>query len=287
MFGYVKAEKSELRVWEYETYKAIYCSLCRQLGKSYGPLARLTLSYDFTFLAVLALSLKSGCNKFERKRCAFNPLKKCGHCSDADTELEFASAAATVTVYYKVLDNVEDSKGAKRLFYKLLLPFFRSKNRRAEKRYPEISEIVKNYISEQSRLEKEGCTDLDMITEPTSSALGKIFMMCSPDETEKRVLYRLGYCIGKWIYLVDCGEDIEKDMENNTYNPLIKELPENTAPREYAKQRLLPLLNNCITDAGLTFELLNIKKYKGILENIIYLGLRTSQKKALNKENGR
>ena len=64
MFGYVRIAKGELRVWEYETYKTVYCSLCRRLGKTYGVFARLTLSYDFTFLAVLALSLKDGCLEF-------------------------------------------------------------------------------------------------------------------------------------------------------------------------------------------------------------------------------
>lgn len=53
MFGYVRIYKPELKMAEYEHYQGIYCSLCRQLGKRYGPLARLTLSYDFTFLAMV------------------------------------------------------------------------------------------------------------------------------------------------------------------------------------------------------------------------------------------
>ena len=58
MFGYIRIAKPELKVKEYEMYKAIYCSLCRELGRSYGFLSRLTLSYDFTFLALLNMSLK-------------------------------------------------------------------------------------------------------------------------------------------------------------------------------------------------------------------------------------
>ena len=53
MFGYVKACTPELKIKEFETYKAVYCSLCKKLGKSYGILSRFTLSYDFTFLAIL------------------------------------------------------------------------------------------------------------------------------------------------------------------------------------------------------------------------------------------
>ena len=53
MFGYIIAEKSELRIKEYDMYKAVYCSLCKTLGKKYGVISRFTLSYDFTFLGLL------------------------------------------------------------------------------------------------------------------------------------------------------------------------------------------------------------------------------------------
>ncbi len=285
MFGYVKAHKGELRMWEYETYKAVYCSLCRQLGKTYGPFSRLTLNYDFTFLAVLSLSLKEGCCNFESKRCAFNPLKKCKYVKSAGSDLSLAAGAAMVMLYYKLLDNVEDSKGFKKLGYKLLIPLFKSKHKKAKKLYPHIDEIVEEYISRQAALEKAGCTNLDEIAEPTSNALGKIFELCSENESQQRVLYRVGYCMGKWIYLIDCGADIEKDIKHGNYNPIKGEIPKGADPLEYAKERLTPVLNSCISDCGLSFQLLDIKKYKGILENIIYLGLKLQMIQVFTKEN--
>ena len=82
MFGYIRISKPELKVKEYEMYKAVYCSLCKYLGKEYGILSRLTLSYDFTFLALLNMSLKDGCENFHKGRCAFNPIKKCNYCEN-------------------------------------------------------------------------------------------------------------------------------------------------------------------------------------------------------------
>ena len=284
MFGYVKIAKGELKVWEYETYKAIYCSLCRRLGKTYGPFSRLTLSYDFTFLAVLSLSLKPGTLDFERKRCAFNPLKKCNYCKKANDELEIAAAAAMVMVYYKLLDNIEDSKGIKRLFYKSLKPFYKSKNKKAARLYPEIEKIVSDYIEKQTKLEKELCSDIDKICEPTAGALGKIFERCSADEKQKRALYQLGYCIGKWIYLVDAINDIENDLRDGSYNPLKSEIKDEERAKLQARERLEPLLNSCICSAQLSLELLDIKKYKGILDNILYLGLFEVNKKAFQKK---
>lgn len=284
MFGYVKAFKPELRVWELEAYKAVYCSLCRSLGKTYGMLARFTLSYDFVFLALLSHSLQEGQDNFKDKRCPFNPLKKCKQCVDKTKGLDLSSATAMIMLYYKALDNVEDSKGFKRLFYKITLPFFKSKRKKAEKLYPHINSIVKDYIKEQALLEKKNCSNIDEICEPTSSALAKIFSLCSDDAEQKRILENLGYCLGKWIYLIDCANDIEMDIKMENYNVLKNSLPESQNPKEYAKNILLPILNTCIGNATLSFELLNIKKYKGILENILYLGLKQSQTEVFKKE---
>ena len=85
LFGYIRASKGDLKVKEYEFYKAVYCSLCKTMGREYSPLSRFTLSYDFTFLALLNIALKDGCDAVERKHCVFNPLKKCIFCKNNDT----------------------------------------------------------------------------------------------------------------------------------------------------------------------------------------------------------
>ena len=284
MFGYVKAEKSELRVWENETYKAVYCSLCRKLGKNYGPLARFTLNYDFTFLALLSMSLKEKCNKFDKKRCPFNPLKKCNYCDDPGDDIELASGVAMVMLYYKLLDNKVDSRGIKKAIYSLLIPFFKRKHKKAIRLYPTVADIVKEYILRQSELEKENCDNLDKIADPTSDALGKIFSMCSEDETQKRILHNLGYSLGKWIYLIDAADDFSRDIKNGNYNPLAFGYDSTENTKEYVKKRVEPILNTCIYNANLSINLLDIKKYRGIIENVICLGLSSVMKQVFSRE---
>ena len=75
MFGYVKMWKPELKMAEYEQYQGVYCSLCKQLGRRYGLPARMTLSYDFTLLALLGMALTPDCPGFEKSRCSFHPGK--------------------------------------------------------------------------------------------------------------------------------------------------------------------------------------------------------------------
>lgn len=278
MFGYIRAAKEEMKVKEFESYKAVYCSLCRELGKSYGLLSRFTLSYDFTFLAVLNMALKDGCSVVERKRCAFNPLKKCNYCKETD-DLKMPSAAAMIMLYYKIKDNVADEKGLKKFTAYCLLPIFKVAHKKAKRDFPEIEEIIEEYILEQNKLERENCDSLDNAADPTAKALAKIFMLCSDDDIQKRVLERLGYCMGRYIYLLDAACDLEEDIENNSYNVLKSDMVGDI--KEYKRNRVEPQLYFCCNEAGKAFELLDIKKFKTILGNIIYLGLEETFKKEL------
>lgn len=280
MFGYVRACKPELKVKEYELYKAVYCSLCRELGKSYGILSRLTLSYDFTFLALLNMSMSDGCDGFHQKRCAFNPLKKCNYCKDSEG-LKMPSAAAMIMLYYKILDNLEDERGIKKIGFYLLKPIFSGAHKKAAKRYPQIESIVAEYIKRQHDLEGMGSKSLDEAADPTAKAMSEILSLCSEDETQKRILSRLGYCVGRYIYLLDAACDLPRDIKDGSYNVLKAEV--NGDPQEFAKHRATPQLYVCANEAAKAFELLDIKKYKSILGNIIYLGLEDTFTKELNK----
>ncbi len=277
MFGYVKTQKGELKLKEYDTYKAVYCSLCKNLGKSYGILARLTLSYDFTFLALLNMSLKDKCNGYKTGRCTCNPLKKCNYCVDTDF-LDMPSSAAVIMLYYKVLDNIADEKGVKKLGFLFVKPIFKRAYKKAVIKYPEIGKTVKDYIEKQNELERSGADDIDTVCDPTATALSKIFALCSYKDNEKRVLERMGYCVGKYVYLTDAFCDIEKDKENNNFNVLKKfenkkELTESTERQIYF----------CINEACKAFELLDVKRYKTILGNILYLGLEDTYKNIKEK----
>lgn len=280
LFGYIRAAKPELKVRELELYKAIYCTLCKKLGKNYGILSRFTLSYDFTFLALLKLGLTDGCEKFERKRCAFNPLKKCNYCCN-DSAMDMPAAAAMIMLYYKILDNISDEKGFRKMRYYIMKPIFSSAHKKAKKAYPQLEETVAEYIAAQNSLEKDNCRDIDRAADPTAKALSKIFTFLSEDEMQKRVLERLGYCLGRYIYLLDAACDLENDIKHSSYNVLISD---KVVDINSAAQRIEPQLYFCINEAGKAFELLDLKKFRPVLGNIIYLGLEDTFKKELKKE---
>ncbi len=275
MFGYIRADKAELKMREYEIYRGVYCSLCRKLGKSYGFLSRLTLSYDFTFLALLDMSLKEGCTAFKPGRCAFNPAKRCNYLKDASV-LDFSAATAMIMLYYKIADDINDEKGLKRLLAILIKPLFSRAHKKAARAFPQIEKYVYDYMNSQNAIESEDCKSVDMAAEPTAKVMSNILMCLSDDEGQKRALSRLGYCLGRYIYLLDAACDYKDDIQSNSYNVLRNV---NGDIKEYVSSQMYISIN----EAAKAFELISIKKHKSILGNIIYLGLEQTFKKELNK----
>ena len=117
-----------------------------------------------------------------------------------------------------------------------------------------------------------------MIADPTAKALSKILALCSEDSSQKRVLERMGYCLGRYIYLMDAFCDLEDDKKTGSYN-VLKNKKESEI-KDFVTEQIYFSIN----ESAKAFELLDIKKYKTILGNIIYLGLEENFKKELKNE---
>lgn len=284
MFGYIGVYKPELKVKDFEIYNAIYCGLCRHMGRNYGVFSKFCLSYDMAFFALLQSALEPTVNCYSQKRCRVNPLKKCTYCENDESFQDLAAAAGVALSDMKVLDNISDSTFFKAVFCRFLRLFTKRWASKAYKNYPELKDIICEYASGQKRVEKiENCS-LDQAAEPTARAVSRIASMLRCEEKYKFVLERMGYCLGKWVYLCDVADDIEKDIKTNSFNPLKFEDFGNQSPKEYAEKRLTPILNTCFTECATYSELLEIKKHKAILDNIFYEGLKERQKQIFSKE---
>lgn len=279
MYGYIRFSKGELKVKEYETYKAIYCSLCKYLGKNYGVISRFTLSYDFTFLSMLNIAMSDECPEYKKGVCTFNPLKKCNYCRCTDT-LMMPAAASTILFYYKLCDNIEDSRGLKSCLYRFARMIFKGKHKKAAELFPDIEEAASEYIKHQKETEQTGTELIDKAADPSAVMLGKLLSHCSEDAVQKRVLERMGYCIGRYVYLLDAACDFERDKKHGNYNVL--KLCCNT--REEVVKRVKPQLYAGVNEAQKAFELLDLKRYKTIIGNVVYLGLEETFLKELKDE---
>jgi len=276
LFGYIKPFKPQLRICEYDTYKAVYCGLCKQLGRSYGLAARFTLSYDFAFLSILSMALEEKTPHFCKERCFANPLKK-KYCCHLNESSLFSACTAMIMLYYKVEDNYRDSKFWGKLLMLFAKPFVSSARKKAMLQYPELDTIVAEMMRQQFALEQASCTSIDEAAEPTATSLARICEMLGKDNIQKRILNRFGYLLGRWIYLIDAVDDLENDMKTGSYNAFILE-NHLTPQSDLSEIRTITVatLNQTAAEIAKTYELLGLKRYKSILDNVIYLGLKNS-----------
>lgn len=292
MFGYVKPQKSELLVREFEEYNGIYCTLCRSLGKNYGLLARLALNYDCTFYALVLISAKpEPFPKFQKGRCVVNPIKQCAFCSEEDMEFHQASALTVILLYHKLIDDIRDCKAFKKFLRILVLPVVRHAYRRAAADYPHLGEIVTESMKMQYEIEKNGCSGLDGCAEPTAHMMERIMELSSgesPQSPRSRILNRFGYFLGRWIYFIDAADDLEDDIRTGSFNPLVSRfhLNDESGPEELgnAKTYANDVLNQTLSQLGAALNLMEMNSMGPIVRNVVILGLPQIQKELLFKK---
>lgn len=287
MFGYVKVCKPELRVREYEAYKAVYCTLCKTLGREYGVFARMLLSYDATFYVLLrdcATSADAPCLK--RGRCPFNPLKKCGCCENPTDSYREAAALTVLMSYHKLLDAISDGKGFKKFFARLYKPLLRGKYKKAKQKYPYFAACIESAMQAQATLEAEHCTSVDRAAEPSAKALSEIFTHDMENESNRRVTARVAYCVGRWVYLVDAYDDMVKDLKSGNYNPFLAKFSVTNEDALYEKnlqEQILRSLYMTENEAAVSFDLLSGTAHRSILENILKDGTQTALTAVMQK----
>lgn len=150
MFGYVTANKPELKMREFGRYKAFYCGLCRRLGKTNGAVSRLTLSYDMTFLILLLSSLYEPEEQQERHRCLIHPGKKQWMIYNPITD--YASDMNVLLSCYHFQDDWEDERsivglcGAK---------VFAGRAKKIAGQYPRQAEAIRKQLGRLAELEQK------------------------------------------------------------------------------------------------------------------------------------
>lgn len=261
MFGYVTANSDELKIKDYNFYRSCYCGLCRTLKKRHGLIAPLTLSYDMTFLALLLSALYETPYSSGSCRCIVHPAKK--HPTNINKWSEYAADMTILLAYYNMLDDWQDDKDVTHLAAAKALEKAYEK---VAKLYPRQAEAVKQYIAKTAESEKRGDTDLDLVSGFTGECLGELFTV--EDDIWKDSLYKVGFYLGKFIYLMDAVDDLEKDKKKGRYNPLIK-LSSRKDFDAYIENTLIMMMAEC----SKSFELLPIVQYTDILRNILYSGV--------------
>ncbi|MDO4276701.1 MAG: DUF5685 family protein [Eubacteriales bacterium] len=261
MFGYVVMNKPEMKFKDFDLYRSFYCGLCRELREKYGISGQISLTYDMTFVVILLSGLYEPPTRKGTTRCIMHPVQKQQVRKNAITE--YAADMNLLFTYYKCVDDWKDEKKYSRLGYAKLLE---RKNASLVKQYHKKTETIINLLDQLSCWEKAGETDIDKMAGCFGKIMEEIFAY-REDEWECS-LRRMGFYLGKFIYLLDAYEDVEKDKESGSYNPFSKDYI-----MEGFEEKVRQILIMMLAEACREFEKLPIIKYADILRNILYSGV--------------
>lgn len=212
MFGYVRPYTPYLYIKDETLYQALYCGVCKGIGKSCGQLARFGLSYDVAFFSAILHNLLGQDVKIEKQHCLTHCIRV-KQMAEVDELTKKLGALNVELAYYKCVDDVYDGDrgGLKKLA-------FARGHKRAQKRYPEMCAIVRECMALQTDVEKAKTDSVDRAADPSASMLARLSDHLLGEKKTQNT-YALFYDLGKWVYLIDALDDYDKDLKKDAYNP--------------------------------------------------------------------
>ena len=258
MFGYVAANGAELDKQQKKRYSTVYCGICRRIRDGGSNLARLGLSYDMAFLALLLMSLYEPEEQEENHACTLHPLR-----SWVDNNLIRYAADMNIALgYYNAMDDYRDER---KLTAKAVAGIFAKSLPRIREAYPRQCQEIEKCIEKLSRLEKENCPNPDEGARCFGQLMGEILVY--QEDRWAPALREVGMALGRFIYLADAAVDYRRDKRTHQYNPfLAMGMPEDWQAWE---QYLVLAMGRCTEH----YERLPLVQDKKLLDNILYSGI--------------
>lgn len=298
MFGYVRPEKPDLLMRDFALYKAVYCGLCKAIGKRIGQLQRFTVTYDMTFLSLLLLAFSTVEPVVKYEGCVLNPFKKKAIVSEHPV-LDYAADLSCLLAYESMRDDAKDDKPVRGRALSLIM---RRSAKRVARRRPDAASFVREKLSQLEAIERglasddpadcfgdilarlfeDGFTVLmsseDILKDGHNKVLSDLKWYESDQNADlyKTLLGDAGRALGRWVYWIDALDDFEDDLSKNNWNPL--SMPENS--REVAERRLIEAEE--MIDRNLA--LLTYERYSGLVYNIVTIGLPMTRSRVMAGE---
>jgi hypothetical protein len=220
-----------------------------------------------TFLAILLCAADDDLSEEGNIFCILHPTKKAKRLTARG--ISYAADMSVLLIKAKLCDDAADEK---KHLCKALAALINDKRITDDKR-----EFIASKLAELDKIEKTGKADPDLSSDCFAALCAGLF---APDfiknEKTREALSWLGYNIGRWVYLIDAYEDLERDIKKGCYNPF-------ATSRDGAKiksengEKIEEMLYFTLSQAAGAFDLLPIKRSKSLLENIIYIGLPARQ----------
>ena len=280
MFGYVRNDLQNTFVKDTVLNQAMYCGLCKGIGKTCGSVARFTLNYDLSFLSLLSHNLLNKDVVIEKQSCIAHHVVKRPVAVPDELTLRIANLNV-ILAYQKLSDDIIDSGNGK-----IKRSFFKKAYAKAVKSEPKLNEIVLKRYQELLKLEKKNIDSIDIIADPFAKMMSEIFLEILGDKAGENEL-KFAYSLGKWIYLIDALDDFDKDIKKSDYNVFVNAYPDckskNQLILNYGKELegVFGYILQDVYESAINF------KYNfnhDLIDNIIFKGLNVKTKKIMENE---
>ena len=260
MFGYVTANQKELTKQQQLRYGAVYCGICRQIRTRASQAARLGLSYDMAFLALLLMSLYEPEETAGDRACMLHPLSKRPWVDNP--YIRYAADMNVALSYYKAQDDITDDGN---LTARIMAPVFGKALPEIESRFPRQCAAIRDCIRELDVLEKAGCSNPDL----PAGTFGKLMaeLLVYEEDIWAPTLRQMGDALGRFIYLTDAAIDYRRDQKKGKYNPFLA-MGIGQDPQQWENYLVLAMAR-CTRH----FEKLPLVQDKDILDAILYSGV--------------
>ena len=271
MFGYVTASLRELTKEQQKRYGAVYCGICRRIREQSGQLARLGLSYDMAFLALLLMSLYEPEETGGKSPCLLHPLTRRQWIDGP--YIRYAADMNVALAYYNCLDDWHDD--GKRSA-KWMADRFEPHLPRIEADWPRQCQAIRRCLDKLSMLEAENCPNPDEPAGAFGELMGELFRV--REDMWADTLWQMGNALGRFVYLLDGELDYDKDKKQGKYNPFLARGDEKNA--QAWEDYLVLTMGRCTG----SFERLPLVQDKPLLDNILYSGVWVSYNRGKKKE---
>ena len=278
MFGYLSPDKPYLYMKDNTLYKALYCGVCKSIGKISGQRARFTLTYDITFLSAIAHNITGKDIVVKKSRCIANPITV-KPIAKRDEINDMLGAVNVILAYYKLKDDIlDENKGN----FKSVI--FKKGYKKAKKRYPNVDKIVKDCYQNLVKLEIENSDSIDMVSDCFAVMLKDISKEVFKDKATENT-DSLMYAVGKWIYLIDALDDYDKDVKSKNYNVFknyynAKDYKELIGKFE---NEIIVIFSDIFAQISENFNLIKSYFNNDLVLNILFRGIPKKTQNVINK----
>lgn len=263
MFGFVAARQDLLTEEQRASYRGCYCGLCHSLRERHGAYARLTLTYDMTFMVLVLSSVYDSERRSGESICPVHPFK-----GQAFWQTEITDYAADMNMALAYLNCLDDWRDDLSLAAFAEAKLMEKTYNEVKSRYPRQCRVMEECISALSEIEKSRKPMPDEASQCFGRLMAELFVY--KEGWFEEYFRGLGMALGQFIYIMDACIDLKDDKRYYKYNPL-KELFGRTDEMERFRDILEMLMGDCVR----SFEMLPVVQDADIIRNILCFGVWT------------